>query len=111
MNADQISKSVEIIRTRCLEQARAEMVERITRLQDVARNLVDDIAESVGGHRLTAEDLCNAALQPNGITHPRIAQAVSERADVLLAALIEMALGQMAGTPQAAEKRGSKRAA
>lgn len=106
MTPDQITQSVETIRGCCLDQARAEMVARIATLQDTARALVGDIPESVGGHRLNVEDLCNAALQPNGIDHPRIAQAVNERADALLAALVRDTLTTISGT-----KRGNKKVA
>lgn len=97
MNDDQLKKAVQSIRERCCGQAREEHQARITQLQNFAIDLVSKIPASRGGKRYTVEDLCTAACQQSGISHPASLAVIEQCAEQLVERFVADFLKGLAG--------------
>lgn len=84
LNPDQVAKIVTKVHQTCESKAKSEMQDRLNKLKEFAGELRAEIPPNQLGRSLSLEDICLAASQDSGMSHPAIIEAVASRADELL---------------------------
>lgn len=106
---DQLAKIIAGVHAKCKAQAVAEMEKRLNRLREFAAEMCHEVPlnNPITGRSLSIEDMCNAAGQQHGMSHPMIISIVAARTDELVAQFVANGIAE-AAEPQRGPGRPRK---